>query len=220
MLFLHGYLSSKEAFLYQIQYFSAFYRVTAIDFLGFGNSEKLNEPFSVSDYADWLKSAMQKLGIEKPCVIAHSFGCRVAVKTASKDSDVFDKIVLTGPAGIIINRGLSYKIKVKAYRFVKKFFPRYADKRFGSREYRSLSPIMRESYKKIVNEDLREDAKKVENSVLIIQGKDDKTTTEREAQIYLESFPNAKLIKTNGGHFSFVEYPTNFNLIVEEFLYE
>ena len=220
MLFLHGYLSSKEAFLYQIRYFSAFYRVTAIDFLGFGASEQLKNPFSVADYSNWLKEILEKLGVKKPCVIAHSFGCRVAVKTACLDSEIFDKIVLTGPAGIILNRGLSYKIKVKTYRIVKKFFPKYAERRFGSKEYRSLSKVMKESYKKIVNEDLREDAKKVKNPVLLIQGNADKTTTEKEAKIYLESFPNAKLIKTDGGHFAFIDNPTRFNLIVEEFLYE
>ena len=220
MLFLHGYLSSKEAFLYQIRYFSAFYRVTAIDFLGFGASEKLKNPFSVADYSLWLKEMLKKLGVEKPHVLAHSFGCRVAVKTASKDNEIFDKIVLTGPAGIILNRGFSYRLKVKTYRAVKRLFPKFAEKRFGSKEYRSLSPIMKESYKKIVNEDLREDAKKVVNPVLIIQGADDKTTTEQEAKIYLDSFPNAKLIKTEGGHFAFVDNPVNFNLILEEFLYE
>ena len=220
MLFLHGYLSSKEAFLYQIRYFSAFYRVTAIDFLGFGASGKLSEPFSVSDYANWLKETMQTLGIRKPHVVAHSFGCRVAVKTASTDSEAFDKIILTGPAGIIINRGFVYQCKVKTYRAVKKLFPKFAEKRFGSKEYRSLSPIMKESYKKIVNEDLREDAKKVKNPVLIIHGKADTTTTHREATIYLNSFPSAKLIQTDGGHFAFLDNPTTFNLISEEFLYE
>ncbi len=220
MLFLHGYLSSKEAFLYQIRYFSAFYRVTAIDFLGFGASGTLEKPFSVADYSQWLKETVKKLGLEKPCVIAHSFGCRVAVKTASTDNRFFDKIVLTGPAGIIINRGLSYKIKVKTYRAVKKIFPKFAEKRFGSKEYKGLSPVMKESYKKIVNEDLREEAKRVKNPVMIIQGKDDTTTTEKEAKIYLDAFPNAKLIKTDGGHFAFIDNPTAFNLIVEEFLYE
>lgn len=220
MLFLHGYLSSKEAFLRQINYFSKFYRVTALDFLGFGQSAELYEPFSVGDYARWLEEKMRTLGLFRPHVVAHSFGCRVAVKLACQNKDAFSKIVLTGPAGIIINRGLIYKIKVKTYKAVKKFAPTFAQKRFGSKEYRSLSPIMRESYKKIVNEDLRVCARQVLNEVLIIEGKEDRTTTLKEAQIYLQSFPNGVLQLIDGGHFAFVDNPTAFTLAVEEFLYD
>ncbi|MBQ5927410.1 MAG: alpha/beta hydrolase, partial [Clostridia bacterium] len=185
MVFFHGYLSSKEAFLCQIDYFSQFYKVTAFDFLGFGASSPLQEPFSVSDYAGWTKEVFSLLGIKRPHIIAHSFGVRVAVKMAKENGQVFDKMLLTGPAGIIVNRGFSYRMKVKTYRFVKKFFPRFAEKKFGSKEFRSLSPVMKESYKKIVNEDLRDDAERVTNEVLIVQGDHDRTTTLCEAEIYL-----------------------------------
>ena len=220
MLFLHGYLSSKEAFTAQIEYFSRFYRVTALDFLGFGGSKRLTEAFSVADYAAWTKEALTLLKVEKPHVIAHSFGCRVAVKMAAADGEVFDKIRLTGPAGILLKRGLSYCLKVKSDRLVKKFAPAFAEKKFGSVEYRSLSPIMKESYKKIVNEDLREDAKRIKNPTLIVVGEKDKTTPLSEAQVYLQSLQNGRLRRMQGGHFAFAEYPLEFNLIAEEFLYD
>ena len=219
LLFLHGYLSSKEAFAAQIGYFSKFYKVTAIDFLGFGQSAKLTTPFSVEDYARHTETIIKELGLEKPHVIAHSFGCRVAVKLASLEKGIFDKIVLTGPAGIILPRGRKYKRKVRLYRLVKKIAPKFAERKFGSKEYRTLSNVMKESYKKIVNEDLREDAKRVENPVLIVEGERDFVTTEQEAQIYLKAFPNAEMKRIEGGHFAFAEYPIAFNLIAEEFLY-
>lgn len=219
LVLLHGYLSSKEAWTAQIEYFSKFYRVTAIDFLGFGHSRYLTSAFSVEDYATWLKRVLAALGVKKPHVIAHSFGCRVAVKAASMDNSLFDKIVLTGAAGIIIKRGLEYKIKVRAYRFVKRFAPNFAERKFGSAEYRTLSPLMKESYKKIVNEDLRYDAEKVTNRVLLIQGTRDNVTTMAEAKVYLEHFPCAALQTLEGGHFAFVENPLVFNLTAEEFLY-
>ena len=218
-MLLHGYLSCKETWGAQIAYFSKFYKVTAIDFIGFGQSESLQSAFSVGDYALWLKDVLDALGVQKPHIIAHSFGCRVAVKLASIDSEIFDKMLLTGPAGIITNRGFGYKVKVKLYRAVKKIAPRYAEKKFGSKEYRSLSPIMKESYKKIVNEDLRGCAKRVKNSVLLVEGSNDSVTTRDEAEIYLQSFPCARLETIDGGHFAFAENPVAFNLIAEEFLY-
>lgn len=218
LLFLHGYMSSKESFSSQIEYFSKFYKVTALDFLGFGKSGELTEPFSVGDYAVWTKKVIRDLRLERPSVIAHSFGCRVALKMAESDGQVFDKIVLTGPAGVILKRGLKYKLKVKTYRFVKKFAPKFSERKFGSAEYRALSPLMKESYKKIVNEDLLGVASRVENPVLIIEGKQDKTTPIAEARAYLNVLPNGKLKLIDGGHFAFLERPLAFNLLVEEFL--
>ena len=219
-MFLHGYMSSKEAFTQQIAYFSRFYRVTAIDFVGFGKSKPLETPFSVGDYVAWLNEVTYLLRLKKPSVVAHSFGCRVAIKAAAQDNGLFNKLILTGAAGVILRRGLGYRLKVSAYRCLKKFAPAFAERRFGSAEYRTLSPVMKESYKKIVNEDLRACAKKVKNPVLIIQGKEDTVTPIKAAQAYLASFPSATLRVMDGGHFAFAEKALAFNLITEEFLYD
>ena len=219
-MFFHGYLSSKEAFAAQIAYFSRFYRVTAFDFLGFGQSAPLQEPFSVGDYAAWTKEVLRALEVERPHVIAHSFGCRVAVKMAGADAQAFENIILTGPAGIVGKRGIAYHSKVRLYRLVKRFAPAYAEAHFGSVEYKTLSPIMKESYKKIVNEDLREDAGRIQNKTLIIEGAEDRTTPLCEAEIYRNCLKKGELKQMRGGHFAFVEDPVTFNLLVEEFLYE
>ena len=218
LVMLHGYLASKESFYPQIEYFSKFYRVTALDFLGFGEGGELTEAFSVSDYADWLMNALQELKIEKPLVIAHSFGGRVAVKCLSR-GNLFERAVLTGCAGIVPKRTLKYKLRVKTYRFVKKIAPRYAEKKFGSSEYRSLSPVMRESYKKIVNEDLREDAKKISVPVLFICGEKDTDTPVSSAKIYQSCVRGSRLkIMENCGHFAHLDNALEFNLAAEEFL--
>lgn len=216
---MHGYGANKECFLPQINYFSRFYRVTAFDFWGFGASEPLSAPWPVGDYARQTKVLLNELQIDKPCVVAHSFGARVAVKMASEDPTAFKKLVLTGAAGIILNRGLSYKIKVASYRLVKKVFPAYAEKHFGSQEYRNLSPVMRESYKKIVNEDLREVAKNVKNPVLLVYGAEDKTTPVKAGEVYASLIADSRLeVMPRCGHFAFLDDVASFNQITEEFL--
>lgn len=191
--------------------------MTAIDFLGFGESPPLTQPFSVADYAEWTAHALEGLGVQTPYAVAHSFGCRVAVKMAGEYDYPFEKLVLTGPAGVILNRGISYRFKVWVYRVLKKIAPKYAETHCGSAEYRALAGVMKESYKKIVNEDLRACAAKVLCDVLLVEGEEDTVTTMREAQAYLQSFPNAKLKTIGGGHFAFAENPVAFNLITEEF---
>ena len=190
LVFLHGYLASKESFYPQISYFSRFFRVTALDFPGFG----------------------------EPHVVAHSFGGRVAVKCLSR-ADIFDRAVLTGCAGIVPKRTLGYRLRVKAYRAVRTVAPRYAERHFGSAEYRQLPPLMRESYKKIVNEDLRGDAANIARPVLFVCGSADTETPLASARIYHACVKGSRLFVMEGcGHFAHLENPLAFNAAAEEFL--
>ncbi len=217
LVFLHGYLSSKESFYPQIEYFSKFYRVTAFDFPGFGEAEPLKSAYSVGDYADWTENFLKEAGIENPFVIGHSFGGRVAIKCLSR-GNLFDRAVLCGCAGIIPKRTLRYKMRVKTYRFVKRIAPRYAERKFGSGEYRSLSPLMKESYKKIVNEDLRNDAAKIRVPVLFINGEEDRETPLSSIRIYEKAIEGSKVkVLRSSGHFAHLDNPLAFNLAAEEF---
>ena len=219
MLFLHGYLSSKESFYYQIKFLSKYFRVTAPDFLGFGASAKLEEAYSISDYCLWLDKFLQEAKLDKPHIIAHSFGARVAIKYLSGNPTAAEKLVITGGAGIVKPRSKKYIRRVKAYRRIKKIFPAFAEKHFGSKEYRTLSPVMRESFKKIVNEDLKDYATAVQNQTLLIYGKDDTTTpAEEEGRIFNSLIPNSRLEVVEGGHFCFSEHPDNFNKLLQNFL--
>ncbi|MDE7264694.1 MAG: alpha/beta hydrolase, partial [Clostridia bacterium] len=132
---MHGYLSKKESFYYQTKFFSASFRVTAPDFPGFGASAPLTEAWSVGDYADWLEKFIKAAGLNNPVIIAHSFGARVALKYLAKNPCAAEKLVLTGGAGLVKPRTKKYTRRVKAYRIVKRFFPKLAEKRFGSPEY-------------------------------------------------------------------------------------
>ena len=216
-MFLHGYLSSKESFYPQINYFSRHFRVTAPDLPGFGGSELIPAAWSVGEYADWLEGFLKERGIVFPCVIAHSFGGRVAIKCLARG--LIDRAVLTGCAGIVRRRTLSYHLKVKSYRLVRKFAPRFAEAKFGSAEYRSLSPLMRESYKKIVNEDLREEAKRIARPVLYLNGERDRETPLSYVKILHECTAGSQLAVLKGcGHFAHLEEPLLFDLAAEEFL--
>ena len=217
LVFLHGYLSCKESFYPQIGYFSRHFRVTAPDFPGFGESDRIPDAWSVGDYADWLEGFFKEQGIVFPYVIAHSFGGRVALKCLARG--LIDRAVLTGCAGIVKKRTMAYRIRVGGYRLVKRVAPRFAEAHFGSREYRSLSPLMRESYKKIVNEDLREEAGRIARPVLYLYGERDKETPLSSGRILHECTAGSKLAVFKGcGHFAHLEEPLLFNLAAEEFL--
>ena len=220
LVMLHGYLSFKESFYPQIDYFSKFYRVTALDFPGMGGAEALERPFSVDDYADWTTAAMTELGIEFPHVLAHSFGGRVSLKLLARGAN-FDRTVLVGCAGIVPKRGIKYKLRVRAYRIMKKIAPAYAEKHFGSDDYRRLSPVMKESFKKIVGEDLRETAAKITRPVLFVNGSEDRETPVSSAEILHRAVKDSRLIiMKDCGHFAHLDNPLAFQLAAEEFYHD
>jgi pimeloyl-ACP methyl ester carboxylesterase len=219
LLFLHGYGSCKESFYYQTEYFANTFHVVAPDLLGFGKSAKLDSPYGVEEYATWLITFIKEAQLNKPHIIAHSFGARVAIYLLAQQPNLAEKLIITGGAGLVKPRSKEYKRRVALYRRVKKVLPRYAERHFGSEEYKKLSPIERESYKKIVNTDLREEAKKISNPTLLIYGQADRVTpAAEEGAIFHSAISGSILTTISGNHFCFAQSPSVFNALVYSFL--
>ncbi len=175
----------------------------------------------MGDYCDWLDSFIKKCRLSCPHILAHSFGARVALKYLGEQNGIADKLIITGGAGIVKPRSAEYLKRVKAYRRVKKFFPKFAEKHYGSEEYRTLSPVMKESYKKIVNEDLRSCALKIKNKTLLLYGRGDTVTPPgEEGETFKNLIAGSRLHLTDGGHFCFSEHPDEFNQLIYNFLTE
>lgn len=221
VVFLHGYLSCKESFYHQINALSKCgFKCIAPDLPAFGASDGLDFPWGVEEYADWLKSFLNCIG-ERVDIIAHSFGARVIIYALAEDNSLCNKLIITGGAGLVKPRSPQYIRQVKRYRRLKKLFPKFAERHFGSEEYKSLSPLMKESYKKIVNRDLKAEAERVNNQTLLIYGQDDTTTPpDEEGATFEKLMKNARLVKIKGDHFCFVKYPQEFNALAIEFLKE
>lgn len=214
-------MSNKESFYYQIKFLSRYFKVTAPDIAGFGKSAPIDAPYSVDDYCEWLEAFVKKCRLTNPHILAHSFGARLAFKYLGERGGAADKLIITGGAGIVKPRSRQYMRRVNAYRRVKRFFPKYAEKHFGSEEYRALSPVMKCSYKKIVNEDLCRCAEKIRNKTLLIYGRDDTVTPPaEEGETFKRLIGGSRFFVMNGGHFCFSEHPDEFNDTVYKFLME
>ncbi|MGN1104500.1 MAG: alpha/beta fold hydrolase [Candidatus Coproplasma sp.] len=222
VVFLHGYLSCKESFYHQINAVSQCgFKCIAPDLPAFGASAKLDSAWGVEEYADWLKRFLYSVGGVGADIIAHSFGARVAIYALSEDNGLCNKLVITGGAGLVKPRSPEYIRRVKRYRRIKKLFPKYAERHFGSEEYKGLSPLMKESYKKIVNRDLKAEAERINNPTLLIYGRDDCTTPpDEEGATFSKLMKNARLVTMQGDHFCFANYPEEFNCLAIEFLKE
>ena len=218
-MFLHGYLASSESFAYQIPFFQRDFDVYAPDFKGFGRNKGMPFAYSLDDYVDDLTAYVNKLGLIKPHVIAHSFGARVALKAVYRYPDLFDKIVLTGAAGLKQKNTLKKVVKKTTFNILKRFVKKEKLRAFYSKDYLALDGIMQESFKKILSENLDYILPEVKNKTLIIFGKNDKDTPPYMAKKLHDGIENSTLsLYSDAGHFCFIDKPLKFNTEAREFL--
>ncbi|MBR1770980.1 MAG: alpha/beta hydrolase [Lachnospiraceae bacterium] len=208
------------------------YRVIQFDLPGFGGSDEPREAWNVDAYADFFLQFMQVLGIERACLIGHSYGGRMIIKLAARENLPFEitRIVLIDSAGILPKRSAAQKWKVRRYKLLKKIldrklvhalFPELIDdwkSRQGSADYRNATPMMRKCLVMAVNEDLTELLPRIRQEVLLIWGDKDTATPIEDARLMEERIPNAGLAVLSGtGHYSFLEQPVVFRNIMRSY---
>lgn len=210
-------------------------RFLQFDLPGFGDSEEPDEPWNVERYARFFVSFMKALDIKRAVLMGHSYGGRIIIKLSSFKELPFtvEKIVLMDSAGILPERTLSQKIKIRRYKILKKLFgnkiiyalfPELVDDwrmRQGSEDYRNASPVMRQCLVMSVNEDLTSLLPGIGTETLLIWGDKDTATPIRDARIMEEKIPNAGLAVIEGaGHYPFLEKPREFMGIMRAYFPE
>ena len=208
------------------------YRFVQFDFPGFGGSDEPREAWNVDAYADFFCKLMQALEIRKATLIGHSYGGRVIIKLAARESIPFEieRIVLIDSAGILPKKTFSQKVSIKKYKLLKKvlnlkvvyaLFPELIDdwrSRQGSADYRNATPIMRQCLVMAVNEDLTELLPRIRQDTLLIWGDRDTATPISDARLMEEKIPSSGLAVLEGtGHFSFLEKPAVFRNIMQSY---
>ena len=83
VVFLHGYLETKEVFESLLLHFSANYRCVAIDLPGHGSSGCTHESLTMSEMADCVIRVFDELNIKDAAVVGHSMGGYVALEFAA-----------------------------------------------------------------------------------------------------------------------------------------
>lgn len=222
VLFLHGWgadCTSFKGVVFNLPKNNISYLI--VDFPGFGKSEEPERSYSVLDYAEEIIELLDNLKIKKVTIVGHSFGGRVGIVLASKFAERVNKLILVDSAGVIEGRGVKYHLKVWWYKLKVKIFGRKKVKQSGSDDYKALkSDVMRETFKKVVNEDLLDLSKNITNSTILIWGDKDKATTLNAGRKLNRAIKNSKLVVLKGaGHFCFLDKPTEFVYILYESIF-
>lgn len=203
-------------------------RVISPDLPGHGQSPDPTSVWGVYEYADMIAELIDKLKLNDPVLIGHSYGGRVAIVLASRLP--LTKMMLVDAAGIKPRRPLKYYLKVYSYKTAKRLLPWLLGKkrgervlerwrsRAGSSDYRQSSPMMQRVMSRSVNQDLTPLLPRIKASTLLVWGENDTATPLRDAHIMEKNIPDAGLVTfADAGHYSFLDAAGQFRAVTREF---
>jgi pimeloyl-ACP methyl ester carboxylesterase len=212
VLLIHGWGDTAAGMADLQKALAKKYKVLAVDLPGFGGTEAPKDVWGLDEYALFIRNFLQKIEQKKlSAIIAHSNGGAIALRGLSKDWLAADKLVLLASAGI---RG-EYKGRIKAIRLITKAgkaltmpLPKRIKDHLRKKVYKTVGSDMlvaehlQETFKKVVTDDVREDAAKVLAPTLLIYGEQDEATPVRYGELYHQLIAVSTLeILPGAGHF-------------------
>lgn len=231
LLVLHGWGGSSDSWIKTQRILAdQDYKVICPDFPGFGKSVPPNTPWGIDDYAKWVNDFADSLNLKEFFVTAHSFGGRIAIRFGIKYPQRIKSLILCASAGIKPKPGLKTRIiywiaRIGNAIFTPKHLTRFKDAArnlfyifLRNKDYVKANGTMKETIKKIFEEDLLPDLSKVKTKTLIIWGEIDKMVPLKYAYIFNEKIKDSKLeILPKIGHSPHLEVPEKLSEIINDF---
>ena len=231
LVLLHGWGGNLDSWFPVRQTLKNDFKVVSLDLPGFGRSPLPRTVWGVQEYADFIKNFLDDLKTDKPTVIGHSFGGQIALRFARDFPELTGKLILVDSAGIRRKspKTLAYQTAAKTGKLIfsipglKRFESKAKSKlynRIGEHDYEQ-SGTLKETFKKVIDQDMRPILKDVGCPTLIVWGENDKDTPINDAKLMNLTIPNSRLsILTGTGHFSYLEKPEEFCTLVKDFVDE
>lgn len=218
ILYLHGWGANGKIFAPVCRSLPDFYNV-ALDFTGFGESPMPSGAvLTVEDYAEQTAEFLRNLGLSSVTIVAHSFGCRVAMVLSATHPELTERMLLFAPAGIR-RFSLKRQCKILLYKVKKRLFPSRV-KTSGSADYQATAEALKPTFVKVVNRDLSSYARKIRCKTLIVAAKGDVAVPYKDAKRLNKLIKNSDFVGINGDHFALFYSPVAFAETVRLFMEE
>jgi pimeloyl-ACP methyl ester carboxylesterase len=206
IVFLHGWGSNKEIMKQAFSSTLANFRHIYIDMPGFGKSTN-SIVLTTQDYANIIKLFLEKTiqlsslsNHRLPLTIAgHSFGGKVATLLNPK------YLVLLSSAGILEQKPLSVRLKIKLAKLFKMLGLGSLTKLFRSSDVSQMSQNMYETFKNVVDEDFCEAFKAYSGKAYIFWGVEDGATSLKSGEKIHDLIQNSEFVSYNGDHYFFLK---------------
>jgi pimeloyl-ACP methyl ester carboxylesterase len=228
VLVLHGWGANIEAVYPIVTGLAPVATVYALDLPGFGETEQPPKPWGVEDYQAFVASFIDALGIERPVIVGHSNGGRIAIRMASTEPQRASKLVLVDAAGIRPKRTFRWYRRVgmaKVGKYAARFLGAPGERlrsllvgRAGSADYLAAG-AMQPTLVRLVNADLRPYMPGIGIPTLLVWGSNDTDTPLSAGREMERLIPDSGLVVLEGaGHYSYLDQPSRFALIVSHFI--
>ena len=198
ILILHGWGSSAEKWQKVKEILEKQgIKVLIPDLPGFGLTPPPAAAWNIDDYVEWVKDFSEKNNLDPFFLLGHSFGGGVAVKYALKYPENIKKLFLVAPA---IIRKKTFKKEI--FKKISVFFPKTPLLRKIFYRVFSLKSdypyvregVMKETYLRVIKEDLSNDLSDISISTVIIWGKKDDVLPVKDAHFMKEKIKDSKLV--------------------------
>ena len=228
VLLLHGWGGAIESFAPVLDDLQRSYTVAAFDLPGFGKSSLPSSTWGSADYANLTLKVMDRLHLERPHLIGHSFGGQVSIQLAATSPNRVGKLVLVCSAGIRTKPALATRLKRRTAR-LGRWLAVYGGwmgeklraeiyRRVQSPDYANAGPL-RPTLVRVINEDLTPLLALVTSPTLLVWGEQDRDVPLAAAQVMTRLLPAARLVVfENAGHFAYLDQFERFRLLVGRFL--
>lgn len=206
-------------------------RVVMFDLPGFGQTPPPSTPWNVFDYAKHVIAEMDALGIQRAHIFGHSFGGRLGLILGADYPDRVDKLMLSDAAGIRAPLPVMIRVRTRVYKGLRRALEAVGlrglserlraayNARYGSSDFNAASGVMRETFVKVVNQDLSAWATRVAAPTLLFWGSADTDTPLAQGRQLESLIPDAGLIVFDGaGHYAYLERVADTARIIHRFL--
>jgi pimeloyl-ACP methyl ester carboxylesterase len=182
------------------------FKVVIPDLPGFGKSDAPESFWDLNNYVEFVKKFTEIAGLEKFILAGHSFSGGISIKYAIKNPENVEKLFLLAPACIrrdsfkkklfrIISKLFKVYSFIPGYKLLRKAFYKFIIRKS---DYQYAVGTMKETYLKIINEDLSGILNKIKTKTIIIWGdKDDIVPLEQGREIN-NKISGSKLIIIQG----------------------
>jgi non-heme chloroperoxidase len=197
IIFLHGWGSNKEVMkVFKDEFPNN--KLLFIDMPGFGKSPT-NKIWTTQKYANKIDKFLKELNIEKFCIVGHSFGGKVATLLNPK------YLILLSSAGIIEQKPLKVKLKIRLFKLLKPLGVKKIRKFFVSDDAKEMSENMYETFKNVVDEDFSEEFKNYKSKAIVFGGDKDMAVSLNSNKKIASLIENSEFVKLNGDHYFFLD---------------
>lgn len=200
LIILPGWRDRSDNWYAVAQILAKRFQVFVLDLPGFGVSDAPKTTWGVGEYTNIVQGFIKEMDIEKPVLMGHSHGGKVACTIAAEgDRNKCLALVLVSSSGVDIP-SLTVRTKILWFKTIKlltkplgklgeKIVDHYRGK-LGSRDYQEAGTL-RATMVKIVNHKIFSILPKVNVPTAIFWGSDDKTLNVKQAKSFEKLIKNS-----------------------------